>query len=282
MKFIISFLLILNFVAYPLDQIYNDEDLFIFKSKIEFAEKNNLKELPLNEIISAVGKSFISTPYQAHSLEITDTEELVINLRGLDCTTFLETTFAIALCIKNNQTTFENFKDYLQKIRYREEKIEDYTSRLHYFSDWIYHNQKKKLVKDVTKEMKGEVKKFVVNFMSENPHLYKHLKNNPDFIKVIRNQEKEITQRQYHYIPENKLKLIDDKIREGDLIAFTTNIRGLDISHVGIAVKGENGKTYFLHAPQVGSYVEITSEPLQQYVLKLKKHTGIIVLRVLE
>lgn len=280
--FISLLLVFFNFSSFSFEQVFEQEDLIIFNSKIEFAEKNNLKKLPINEVISEIGKSFITTPYEAHTLEITDKEVLVINLRSLDCTTFLETTLALAFCIKNNKTTFEDFKDYLRRIRYREEIIKDYTSRLHYFSDWIYHNQRKKLVKDVTKELKGDSKKFNLNFMSENPHLYKHLKNNPEFIPVIRRQEKEISQRQYHFIPENKIYLIDDKIAEGDLIAITTNIKGLDISHVGIAVKAENGKTYFLHAPQVGSSVEITSLPLEQYIKKVKKHTGILVLRVLE
>lgn len=263
-------------------QIYTDEDIKIFNSKIEFANKNNLKELPLNEIIATIGKTFISTPYEAHTLEVSDKEELVINLKTLDCTTFLETVFTISLCIKNDKTSFDDFKYYLQKIRYRDEEIKDYTSRLHYSSDWIFHNQRKGLIKDVTKDLGGVAKKFELNFMSKNPHLYKHLKNNPEFIPIIQQQEDEISKRTYYFIPENKILEADSKIKNGDFIALTTNVKGLDIGHVGIAIKGENGKTYFLHAPQIGSFVEITKNPLSEYVKKNKKHTGIIVLRALE
>jgi hypothetical protein len=263
-------------------QIYTDEDVRIFNSKIELAEKNNLKELSINQIISFIAKSFISTPYEAHTLEISDKEELIINLRTLDCTTFLESVFAISLCIKNNKTSFDDFKSYLQLIRYRDGKIEDYTSRLHYFSDWIYNNQSKNLIKDITKELLGEKKKFNLNFMSSNPHLYKHLNNNPQFIPLIKKQEDEISDRTYYFISENNIHRINEQIKDGDFIALTANVKGLDIGHVGIAVKDEKGRTFFLHAPMVGSYVQITEEPLSDYVKKNKKHTGIIVLRAVE
>jgi hypothetical protein len=273
------FILFLIITANLFSQVFLEKDLEIFNSKIQFAQERNLKDLPFNKIISEIGKSFISTPYEAHTLEISDEEELIVNLRQLDCTTFLETTFALSLCVKNEKTTFEDFQFFIKQIRYREGLIKSYPSRLHYFSDWIYDNQRKNLIKDVTKELGGKQVKFNVNFMSKNPHLYKHLKNNPDFVQLIRQQEKEIAQREYHFIPENKILSIDDKIKEGDFIAITTNISGLDIGHVGIAVKGENGKTFFLHAPQVGSFVQITKETLADYIKKSKKHTGILVLR---
>jgi hypothetical protein len=273
------FILISNSIF---SQVFSEEDISIFNDKIKFAKNNNLKDLSLNEIIASIGKSFISTPYLAHSLEVTDKEELVINFKGLDCTTFLETTFALALCIKNNKTDFEDFISYLKKIRYREEKIEDYTSRLHYFSDWIYHNERKNLIKDVTKNLGGIQKNFDLNFMSTNPHLYKHLKNNPDYVPIINKQERDISSRQYFYIPANRISNISNQIKSGDFIALVSNQKGLDIGHVGIAIKNENGKIHFLHAPQVGSYVQITSEPLHEYVRKIKKHIGIIILRAVE
>jgi len=260
-------------------QVFSEKDLGIFNSKIQFAQERNLKDLPFNKIISEIGKSFISTPYEAQTLEISDEEELVINFRQLDCTTFLETTFALSLCVKNEKTTFEDFQYFLKQIRYREGQIKDYPSRLHYFSDWIYDNQRKQLIKDVTKELGGEQVKFNVNFMSKNPHLYKHLKNNPDFIPMIQKQEKEISTRTYFYIPSDKISTVENKIQDGDFIALTTNQKGLDIGHVGFAVKGDDKKTYFLHAPQVGSYVQITTETLSDYIKNSKKHTGIIVLR---
>ncbi|WP_337865796.1 N-acetylmuramoyl-L-alanine amidase-like domain-containing protein [Ignavibacterium sp.] len=263
-------------------QVFSDEDISECNNKFSFAIEKKLSEKPIGEIISVLGKSFINTPYEAHTLEVTDNEQLIINFSGLDCTTFLETTFALARCVKKNKTSFEDFKNELQFIRYRDGMLGDYTSRLHYFSDWIYNNLKKGIIDDITKEIGGKPIKFKVNFMSENPQYYKHLKSNPDYIPVIKNQESEINSRQYYYISESDIEKIESKIKDGDFIALTTSDKGLDIGHVGIAGKMESGRIHFLHAPQVGSKVQITDIPLAEYVKKIKKYTGILVLRVRE
>jgi len=263
-------------------QVFLVEDVEICNSKFELAVDKNLSEKPLNHIIVEIGKSFIGTEYVAHTLEKDGAEQLVINLTGLDCTTFLETSLAFARCIKSGSTTFEDYKKELTYIRYRDGIIDEYPSRLHYFSDWIYNNIKKGIVKDVTKELGGEEIKFNVDYMSTHPESYKHLKENPDFIPVIREQEKEINKRTYYYIPKTKVKAIETKIKTGDLIAITSSVKGLDINHVGYAVKMKDGKTHFMHAPQVDTKVQITPEPLHEYLKKIKRHTGIIVLRIRE
>jgi hypothetical protein len=263
-------------------QVFTDKDITECNQRFTFAIENKLSDKPIGEVISEIGKSFLNTPYQPHTLEITDREQLVINFSELDCTTFLETTFALARCIKKNKTTFDDFKNELQFIRYREGKLDEYPSRLHYFSDWIYNNVQKAIIKDVTKEIGGKPIKFNVNFMSQNSKYYKHLASNPEFIPIIKKQESEINSRQYYYIPQEEIKSVENKISNGDLIALTTSDKGLDIGHVGFAVKMQNGRIHFMHAPMIGSKVQITEIPLAEYVKKIKKHTGIIVLRATE
>lgn len=275
---------LISFVLFASDiqsQIFSEEDIKIFNRKISFADENELSKKPINEIIVEIGKSFIGTEYAAHTLEKDGDENLVINLSGLDCTTFLETSLTLARCIEKGRTKFQDYQNELTFLRYRDGKIDKYPSRLHYFSDWIFNNQQKNIVKDVTKEIGGELIKFNLNFMTENPEYYKQLEENPDFIPVIRKQEKDINSRNYYYIPKAKVESAENKIKTGDLIAITSSVKGLDINHVGIAVKMDDGKIHFLHAPLVGSKVQITPEPLHDYLKKIKKHTGIIVLRAL-
>lgn len=275
---------LISFVLFASDiqsQIFSEEDIKIFNRKISFADENELSKKPINEIIVEIGKSFIGTEYAAHTLEKDGDENLVINFSGLDCTTFLETSLTLALCIEKGTTKFQDYQNELTFLRYRDGKIDKYPSRLHYFSDWIFNNQQKNIVKDVTKEIGGELIKFNLNFMTENPEYYKQLEENPDFIPVIRKQEKDINSRNYYYIPKAKVESAENKIKTGDLIAITSSVKGLDINHVGIAVKMDDGKIHFLHAPLVGSKVQITPEPLHDYLKKIKKHTGIIVLRAL-
>ena len=87
-------------------------------------------------------------PYVAQTLEIHANERLVINLRQLDCTTYVENVLALALCAKHGEERFEDFCHYLQKIRYEDNQVH-YTHRLHYFSEWIADNERIGLVKEV-------------------------------------------------------------------------------------------------------------------------------------
>lgn len=226
-----------------------------------------------------IAKSFIGTDYVANTLETGSKENLVLFLTGLDCYTFLESALVFARCIRSSKTTFEDYLIELENIRYRDGKLIEYPSRLHYFSDWIYDMDKRGIGKDITKEIGGEPYKKKINFMSSHIDSYKRLKDNPNFVQEISKQEKEISSRKYYYIPQEKISSLERKIQDGDILGITTNINGLDISHTGIAVRMENGKIHLLHAPNVGSKVQITEKPLSDYIKSNKKQTGIMVLR---
>ena len=268
--------------SYCNSQVISDKDVEICKSKFQFAVNSDLSSKPINEIIVEIGKSFLGTEYAAHTLEQGGDEQLVINLTGFDCTTFLENVLVFARCIRQNKTTFEDYKKELTFIRYRQGIIDGYPSRLHYFTDWIYDNEKKKIVEDITKDLGGEELTLDISFMSDNPKYYKQLDQNPDFISEIKKQEAEINYcREYFYIPKSKVADIESKIQSGDIVAFTSTIKGLDVNHVGIAVRMEDNRIHILHAPDTGSKVQITESSLSEYVMSIKKHSGIIVLRVL-
>ena len=263
-------------------QVFSEKDVEICNSKFDLAVDEKLAEKPIGDVIAEIGKSFIGTDYLAHGLESDGDEQLVINLTGLDCTTFLENSLILARCIKKGKTTFEDYEKELQFVRYRDGKIDQYPSRLHYFSDWIYDNMKKGVVEDITKEIGGVKIKFKVDFMSTHPDSYKQLKENPDFLPIIKKQEKEINCREYYYIPKEELSSKEEFIHNADLIAITTNVEGLDIGHTGIAVKMDDGRIHLLHAPNENTKVQISNEPLADYLMKYKRHSGVIVLRALE
>jgi len=282
MKLLLSFSILLFCQTVLLCQIYAERDIEICRAKFKLSESSNLKSKSIGDVIVKIGESFTGTDYKAHTLETEGVEKLVVDLTGLDCTTFLENVLAIALLIKKDSTTFENYVKELTYIRYRNGIINSYTSRLHYFSDWIFDNVKKNVIKDVTKNLGGVAVKFQLNFMSGHRAQYKHLKGNPAFISVIQTQENSINTRTYFYIPKYRVRSIEGKLRDGDLIAFTTSVKGLDIGHVGIVLKGKDGRIHLLHAPQSNTKVQITKDPLSDYILNLSKDTGIIVLRALE
>ena len=284
-KVLSAFGLILFFFlsfSFSYSQVFSENDVVICNSKFQLSVEKNLAEKPMGDIIVEVGKSFIGTDYLAHGLEKDGNEELVINLAGLDCTTFLENSLVLARCIKKGTTSFEEYMNELQLIRYREGVIDQYPSRLHYFSDWIYDNVNKGVVEDVTEEIGGKKIKFNLNFMSIHPDSYKQLKENPDFIPIIKKQEKEISCREYFFIPKEELESKEQSIVNGDLIAITTTVKGLDIGHIGIAFKMDDGRIHLLHAPTENTKVQITEQPLTDYLMKYKRHSGVIVLRATE
>jgi len=275
---IISLLVIVNLQA----QVFSDKDTLICKSKFKFAADKNLVNEPIGDVIASIGKSFIGTEYAEHTLEKAGDEALVVNLSQLDCTTFLENTLALSRCIKEKKTTFKHFTHELTNIRYRNGIINKYPSRLHYFSDWIFDNEQKGIIKNISAELGGTFTKFHVYFMSTHPGLYIKLKEHPEFVPVIESQEKEIDKREYSFISKENVAAIEKKIQNGDLIAITSGIKGLDINHVGIAVKMDDGRIHLMHAPNIGSKVQITEAPLSDYLSRIKKDNGIIVIRAVE
>ena len=262
-------------------QIYTQKDVEIFKNLINKAQQDSLQNESIGKIIVEIGKQFIGTDYIAHSLEVGDKEDIVVNLRNFDCTTFLDNSLVLARLIKSNDTSFTDYTKELTKERYRNGKLNQYPSRLHYFTDWIYDAEKRGLIKNISKEIGGKLYCKKIFFMSKNYKLYKQL-SNENFFKEIEQTENEINKRKYYYIPKEMKIKVEEKIRTGDLIAITTNIDGLDIAHVGIAIKMENRRIHYLHAPNVGQKVKISDKPLADYLMGNKSQTGIMVARALE
>jgi len=264
-------------------EIYSEKDIEVCISKYTFAIDNEIQQKPIGDVIAEIGRSFIGTDYAASTLDrpAKEAEPLIISLTGLDCYTFLESALVFGRTIKSNYFGFDAYKKELVNIRYRDGKRTDYVSRLHYFIDWIYDMQKRGIVKDITKEIGGIRYKKEIDFMSSNPKSYKQLRENPTLIKKIKKIEQEINKREYYYIPEGNLAELENSINEGDLISITTNIKGLDVSHVGIAVRNDDGRIHLLHSPNVGYKIQITEKPLTDYLEDNKKQTGIIVVRPL-
>lgn len=253
--------------------IYEQKDKEILDEVLQLLSKE--KNAPTTTLMVKVGTFFKGTPYVAHTLEVTP-EQLVVNLREMDCTTYVENCLAIAKTIQSGKNTFDQFASELQKIRYRGGKIDGYPSRLHYFSDWIYDNQKKGLVKDISKEIANTPYNKTINFMSTHPAAYQQLKDNSQLVQIIAQQEKKISARKMYYIPENNLAKVEAQLQEGDIVGITTNIKGLDIAHMGLLVR-VNGRIHLLHESSVAEKVVITKETLEEYLLNSKSATGIMV-----
>lgn len=244
--------------------------------------KEGYAEAPLGMIIHEFGDSFIGVDYEAGTLDKNDEEQLVVHLSGLDCYTLVDNTIAISRAIRFGESRFDAYLKELENIRYRDGKLDGYISRLHYVTDWIYDLSKRGILRDVTSEIGGVPYKKTINFMSENADKYTQLKGNEENIARIKSIEEAINFRHYFYIPQSEIASMEDKINNGDIIALTTSIKGLDIVHVGIAVRLIDNRIHLLHAPNVGYKVQHTKKPLADYVTGNKSQTGIMVFRAAE
>jgi hypothetical protein len=230
--------------------------------------------------MAAVGLSFLDAPYKEHPLEVAGKERLVVNLREFDCVTFVESTLALARCIKLRKMTYEEFKKQLQLIRYRGGRISGYPSRLHYFSDWIGDNESKRVVQDVTQELGGVPYDKTINFMSTHRSSYRQL-SNPAYFRAIIATEAGLNKRLHSFIPKQNIQTARDSILDGDIIAITTSIDGLDVIHTGMAYRLQ-GYLRFLHAPLSAGTIQITKRTIVDYLAIHEKHTGIMVARPAE
>ncbi|MFV1884344.1 MAG: N-acetylmuramoyl-L-alanine amidase-like domain-containing protein [Balneola sp.] len=254
---------------------YTEKDAQIFADILsQFKDES---DQPIATLIPEIGKYFLGNEYVAHTLEVNEEEKLIINLRELDCTTYAENLLALARTLKSENQTFQQFAAEIKKIRYRDGELDGYPSRLHYFSDWIYNNKDNQLVSTPADSF-GEPFPNKVSFMTSNPDSYRHLKQNPEYISVIGQQEAVINSNSYYFIPKEKIEEYEHLLKEGDIIGLTTSINGLDVAHVGVLVE-QNGKLHLLHASQSNLKVEISDEPISSFLKPNSKNTGIMIAR---
>ena len=226
-------------------------------------------------------QKMLGVPYVAGTLDENEKEQLVVRLDALDCTTFVETVLAFSMADKRGERDFEAFKKALTDIRYRDGLLNGYASRLHYFSDWIRNNEQMGFVRECTSESAcAQSQELWLDFMSTHVDSYLPMKKNPELVKDIALYEKEWQGVSISYIPKDKLNLSSDdlKIKNGDILAITTNIKGLDVVHVGFAYwKGE--ELHLLHASSNAMKVIEDAQSLYDYSKNKKAHTGVRAIR---
>ena len=282
MKTLVFSLIIISLLSSVNSVVIADDDYEekAVKKKLNSFDAS-LSNSDISDIIAVVGKSFLGVEYQAGTLDKnTNEEKLIIMVSGLDCVTFVENVLAMSYIIKKGQTDINSFKKELQLIRYRNGEISGYPSRLHYFTDWIYNNQEKGIVKDITEEIGGIPYNKKIDFMTTHTSSYKQLEGNSEYINEMESVEANMNKRALYYIRKSDVDEYYDKLQTGDIIATTTNIDGLDVTHTGFIYK-EDGRTKFMHASITKGEIVISKEELKEYLKGNKKQTGIIVARPL-
>ena len=250
-------------------------DSLRFENKMD--EIRGIHATGLGDSLVFIGKSFLETPYVEKTLEVGDTETLVINFSGLDCTTFVENVLTFGITLKDEQQNLGKFASNLETIRYRNGELNGYPSRLHYFTEWIRNNESKGLVRDITSTLGGVEHDKPINFMGTHRSLYPFLADDKNYEAILQVEE-ELAKESLCILAQSEIENQEHLIHSGDIIALATSIKGLDVTHTGIAIKHE-GRLHLLHASSKNGEVEITEEPLADYLKGIKSNIGIIVAR---
>ena len=281
-----SFNKLLIVVFFILQHLFSFSQQITCSPKDKAAVENKLIEIDgmyqdnFGETMVNVGKTFMKMPYVAKTLEIGDTETLVVNLQGLDCTTFVENVLAFSKLLRKGEDSFEAFVKNLEVVRYKDGELDGYASRLHYFFEWIANNAEKGLLKDITGEIGGAEITKEINFMSTHRDLYPFLSDDVNYGK-IKASENYLNSQAICVLAQGKIAENEHLIQSGDIIALATSINGLDVTHTGIATREKDGRIHLLHASTGSMEVEVSKLPLADYLKGIKSNTGIMVARPL-
>jgi len=208
--------------------------------------------------IARISEQFLGTAYLESTLRGDEhtAEDLVINLCGVDCFTFLEYIEAM-----RRSCSFAEFAAALKQVRYKSGKV-SFMTRNHFFTDWAYHNAA--FVEEVTVQIgAGRVKRVrkTLNLRDDGSF----------FIDGIEPITRTIT-----YIPSSALdESVILSLKTGDYAGIYSDMEGLDVSHVGIIIKGDDGIS-LRHASSVSDVGKIVDQDFRSY---MASKTGLVLLR---
>lgn len=260
----------------------------VFERILKKAQDEKWAALPIGQCMAKIAHELAGTPYVAFTLELSaDNEFCSVNLEGLDCVTFFEGTLDFARMLKKGGSTPEDLVKEVTYTRYRGGKVTDFTSRLHYTTDWYYDNEAKGVVKLLAPELPGsEPFTQKVGIMSAKPSNYRQLKAHPELVPTIAAQEAAINERNpriMKYVPLGALPEAEKKLQSGDLVGICTTAAGIDISHTGLVMVDDSGVAHFMDASSSKSKMKVTFEkgPLHEDITS-RNVTGAMFARPLE
>jgi hypothetical protein len=246
-------------------------------------------DAPLGAAAVRVGKLAAGTPYQPGTLDSylrqggspEAREPLTLALTHFDCVTLVESCLAVARsAVGEAPPTWERFGREVERMRYRNGTRSGYTSRLHYFSEWISDGARRGLVRDLGAELGGARDERPLRFMTEHRSKYPALRDAGVF-RVLQRIEQGLDRQPRRVIPTKRIPEVVERIDTGDVLGFATEITGLDVTHSALAYRDDARTLRVLHAPLSGGVVEVTRTTLPEYVAAIRHATGILVARPL-
>src|SRR5436190_17695689 len=270
----------------PFSTVFRGQDQF--NRLVAKAKSENWAALPIGERTAAVGQSLVGTRYKHYTLEIDNRIEAPsANFQGMDCWTFFEIALGFARMLNEPESNWtpERLLHYIELDRYRGgECTGDYLSRLHYLEDWLYDNDRRGLVEDLTRDLGGQSVPHSAREMSAGWRHYRYLAANRSLLGPLARMEANVSSRSLYEIPKSRVAKIEPKLRSGDIIGIISRDRKgvYSTAHVGLALRTSDGVLHFMHASSPSNYGRvIVDEELSKYLYRYRSDSGILVARPL-
>jgi hypothetical protein len=253
-----------------------------YQTLVERGLAGNWGALPVGERTTKIGLALVGTPYRNYTLELDDRIEAPsVNMAGMDCWTFFEIALGTARAFKTSvNPTPQDLLRMIELDRYRGGRCNGvFTSRLHYLEQWLYDNQSRGLVRNVTPSLPG-ARKLRRN-MKEMTAVWRssrQLRANPALVPELARIERQLSKRGIWYVPKSKVPAAEKYLRNGDIVCIVTTWPRGYTSHVGIAYRDQNGILRLVHASKNAGEVIIDSR-LSTYLDRYSSHAGIMVAR---
>lgn len=238
-----------------------------------------LGRLVLRACELAVGSAYAFRKLDVYIREEGEREEepLSLSLTHFEAVTLIESALALARCVRQGTGTWEAFGREVERLRYRGGRRDGYPSRLHYFSEWISDNAARGILRDMGPELGGVPDTRPLRLMTTHRSNYIALQSDAVFAAMVE-QEKRLDTAPRWVVPAKEVPAASERIEPGDIVAFASGRRGLDVSHAGIAVRDANGALRVLQALFSANRVELSAETLPEHVAS-RRATGILVAR---
>jgi hypothetical protein len=213
------------------------------------------------ERIAFISGHFLGIPYRESTLigDVHIPENLVVDLGGMDCFTFLDYVEAIRM-----SSSLHDFAVVLQRVRYHGGVV-TYRTRNHFFTGWVVYNTG--FVTDITAQI-GHGRAVGVQ---------KELNRRADgslWLEGIEPRLRTIT-----FIPSAALdETVISGLRTGDYAGMYSEKEGLDVFHVGIIIRQQD-MLFLRHASSAPDAKAVID---QDFLTYMKSRPGLIVLRPLE
>ena len=270
----------------PFSTVFKGQDQF--NRLVAKAKSENWPALPIGERTAAVGQALVGTRYKHFTLEIDNRiESPSVNFQGVDCWTFFEIALGFARMLNEPESNWTpgRLLHYIELDRYRGgECTGEYLSRLHYLEDWLYDNDRRGLVEDLTRSLGGSGVPHSAREMSVGWRHYRYLAANRSLLGPLGRMEANVSSRPLYQIPKNRVAGIEPKLRSGDVIGIISRDRnGLySTAHVGLALRTKDGVLHFMHASSPGNSGRvIVDAELSKYLYRYRSDSGILVARPL-